>query len=123
MLMFFDMFVKCNFFVNFCVSRRCKLEFGSIFFDGNNFGIGGGGINVDYDNFVFCKFVDFGLFVVGCFDIEEVVEEVEVDFDFIVDVGEVVFEIEDEIDKMIGFVEGRVDVGIDINKIVGNGVF
>lgn len=120
--MLLDTSAKRNLLANLCASRRCKLELGSILLDGNNFGTGGGGTNVDHDNLVLRKLVDLGLLAVGRLDTEEAAKEVEVDLDLTVDVGEAALETEDETDKTIGSAEGRVDAGTDTNKTAGNGV-
>lgn len=93
-----------------------------ILLDGGHLGTGGGGTNVDHDDFVLGELVDLGLLAVGGADTEKAAEEVEVDLDLGVDLGEAALFTEDETDETIGTAEGRVDAGTDTDETTGHGV-
>lgn len=118
----FDTPAECHLFANVGASRAYEDKLGSIVLDGGDLGTGGGGADVDHDELVLGEFGDLGLLAVGGPNTEQTTEQVEVDFDFTVDLGESALETEDETDETISSAEGRVDAGTDTNKTAGNGV-
>lgn len=98
-----------------------ELESGGIGLDGDDLGTGGGGTNVDHEDFVLCKLSNLGLLAVGGLDTEQTTEQEVVDLDLSVDGGELATETKDETDQTIGTAEGRVDTGTNTNETTGNG--
>lgn len=97
-------------------SRSGELELSTISLDGDDLRTGGGGADVDHENFVLGELGDLCLLAVGSLDTEETAEEEVVDFEVGVDGGELAAETEDETDKTIGTAEGGVHTGTDTCK-------
>lgn len=102
--------------------RAGQDQLGSIVLDSSNLGTGRCGTNVNHDDFVLGQLGDLGLLAIGGLDTEQTSEEVEVDFDFAVDIGELALKTQDETDQTIGTAKGRIDLGTDTDQTTGNSV-
>lgn len=109
--MLLDSSGKRNLLTLLCARGGCELQLRNIGLRGHDLGTGGGGTNVDHEDFVLGELGDLGLLAVGGLDSEETAEKEEVDFKVEVDVGEEGLKTEDLTDETIGTAEGGIDVG------------
>lgn len=117
-----DTTAESNLLANVGASWGGEDKLRSVVLVSRNLGTGGCGTNVDHDDFVLGKLRNLGLLAIGCANTEETAEEVEVDFDFAVDLGKTAFQAQDVADEAIGSAESGIDAGADTNQTTGDGI-
>jgi hypothetical protein len=92
-------------------SRGGQLKLSNIGLGGDDLGSGGGGSNVNHENFVLSQLSNLGLLSVGGLDSEKTSKKEEVDLKVSVDAGKLSLYSKDVTDETVGTAESGVDTG------------